>query len=354
MTSFRSLLLCGLIITIPLAMTGCSQDTAPAASEAQPPANGERLLVQSQRVIEWTDVGATVTSVDMADARARIPGILESLSVREGDLVQRGQVIGRVVDSRLGYEGAAYGAQAAAAQAQAVQAEAELSRIRFLRQNGVYAQARLDQAEAAARAARAGVTAARAQQSAVSAVAGQGVIIAPSSGRVLMAPVPPGSAVGPGTSVATITSGAMVLRLELPETLIGRVHMGSTVVATGLAVEGSPAARASVSRVYPAVTGGQIMADVDMPGLGSTMVGRRVTARVASGERQAIVVPRRFIETRYGIDYVSFISRDSVVSSVPVQFAPSDEADRVEILAGVKAGDVLIMTAPALARASGQ
>jgi RND family efflux transporter MFP subunit len=256
-------------------------------------------------------------------------------------------VIGRVVDSRLGYEGAAYGAQAAAAQAQAAQAEAELSRIRFLRQNGVYAQARLDQAEAAARAARAGVAAARAQQSAVNAVAGQGAIIAPSSGRVLMAPIPPGSAVGPGTSVATITSGAMILRLELPETLMGQVRVGSAVIATGLAVEGSPAARATVSRVYPAVTGGQMMADVDMPGLGSTMVGRRVTARVATGDRQAIVVPRRFVETRYGIDYVSIISRTGVVTSVPVQIAPSDEVDRVEILAGVKAGDVLMATAPA-------
>lgn len=345
----RPLLLFSLLLTAPLALAACSQEAAPV-SDAQAPATGERLLVQPQRVTEWTDVGATVTSVDMADARARIPGILESLSVREGDLVQRGQVIGRVVDSRLGYEGAAYGAQAAAAQAQAAQAQAELSRIRFLRQNGVYAQARLDQAEAAARAAQAGVAAARAQQSAVNAVAGQGAIIAPSSGRVLMAPVPPGSAVGPGTSVATITSGAMILRLELPETMMGRVHMGSPVIATGLAVEGSPAARATVGRVYPAVTGGQMMADVDMPGLGSTMVGRRVTARVATGERQAIVIPRRFIETRYGIDYVAIIGRDAAVASVPVQIAPSDQADHVEILAGVKASDVLIVADSAPAR----
>lgn len=350
MTKPRALLLSGLLLSMPLTLSACSEEPAPT-EDARAPANAERLVVQPQSVVEWKDVGATVTSVDMADARARIPGILESLSVREGDLVQRGQVIGRVVDSRLGYEGAAYGAQAAAAQAQAVQAEAELSRIRFLKQNGVYAQARLDQAEAAARAARAGVTAARAQQSAVNAVAGQGAIIAPSSGRVLMAPIPPGSAVGPGTSVATITSGAMILRLELPETLMGQVRVGSAVIATGLAVEGSPAARASVSRVYPAVTGGQMMADVEMPGLGSTMVGRRVTARVATGERQAIIVPRRFVETRYGIDYVSVINRTGILASVPVQIAPSDGADRVEILAGIKAGDVLMATAAVAASA---
>ncbi|MEQ1510687.1 MAG: efflux RND transporter periplasmic adaptor subunit [Sphingopyxis sp.] len=337
----RHIWLSALVLAMPLSLSACS-DEAPPTRDAPAPANVERRLIQATRVTEWKDVGATITSVDMADARARIPGILESLSVREGDLVRRGQVIGRVVDNRLGYEGAAYGAQAAAAQAQAAQAEAELSRIRFLHRNGVYAQARLDQAEAAARAARAGVAAARAQQSAVNAMAGQGAIIAPSSGRVLMAPVPPGSAVGPGVSVATITSGSMIMRLELPETLAGQVHVGSAVIATGMAVAGSPASRASVSRIYPAVTGGQMMADVEMPGLGSTMVGRRVTARVATGEREAIMVPRRFVETRYGIDYVSIIGRGNAVSSVPIQIAPTEGPAMVEILSGVSAGDVLI------------
>ena len=251
----------------------------------------------------------------MADARARIPGILESLTVREGDLVRKGQMIGRVVDSRLGYEGAAYGAQAAAAQAQVAQAEAELARVKYLHANGVYAQARLDQAEAAARAARAQVNAAKAQQSAVGAVAGQGAVVAPSAGRVLTAQVPAGSAVAPGTSIATITSGPMVLRLELPETLAGKVRVGSAVLATGLA-DGAKgvAPRATVSRVYPAVT----------------------------GEREALIVPRRFVETSYGIDYVTIRVGKNSASRVPVQIAPSDDPARAEILSGAATGDTLI------------
>ena len=94
MSHLRGLLLSGLLLSMPLALTACSDDPAPV-DQSRAPANAERLVVQPQQVIEWKDVGATVTSVDMADARARIPGILESLSVREGDLVRRGQVIGR-------------------------------------------------------------------------------------------------------------------------------------------------------------------------------------------------------------------------------------------------------------------
>lgn len=332
------------LFAMSLPLAACSGDGPTRASEGKTAAiAGEQLRLAPATVTEWKDVGALVTSVDMADARARIPGILENLTVREGDLVRKGQVIGRVVDSRLGYEGAAHGAQAAAAQAQAAQAEAELARVKYLHANGVYAQARLDQAEAGARAARAQVNAARAQQSAVGAVAGQGAVVAPSTGRVLIAQVPAGSAVAPGTSIATITSGPMVLRLELPETLGDKVHVGSVVIATGLIDDATTVPpRAGISRIYPSVTGGQMSADVQMPGLASNIVGRRVTARVAVGERQALIVPRHFVETGYGIDYVTIRVGKDAASRVPVQIAPSDDPARVEILSGAATGDTLI------------
>ena len=148
----RHFILPAAMVTLSLTFSACGGGASLPADQAAE-VKGESLVLRSVAVTEWKDVGALVTSVDMADARARIPGILESLTVREGDLVRKGQVIGRVVDSRLGYEGAAYGAQAAAAQAQVAQAEAELARDKYLHANGVSAQARLDQAEAAARAA---------------------------------------------------------------------------------------------------------------------------------------------------------------------------------------------------------
>ena len=345
---FRRGPLLSLLAITSLTLSGCGSGE-PAPSENSEPVSGERLVLQPSTVTEWKDVSALVTSEDMADARARIAGILDSLTVREGDLVRKGQVIARVVDSRFGYEGAAYGAQAAAAQAQAAQADAELARVKYLHANGVYAQARLDQAEAAARAARAQVSAARAQQSAVGAIAGQGAVIVPSAGRVLIAQVPAGSAVAPGTSIATITSGPMVLRLELPETLADKIHVGSAVLATGLAgdkpasEQGAAAPRATVGRVYPAVSGGQMTADVPIPGLANSMVGRRVSARVAVGERQVLVIPRRFIETSYGIDYVTILVRKNAASRVPVQITPTDDPARVEILSGASKGDTLIV-----------
>lgn len=336
----RALLASTLAVLVPLA--GCGGGAEPPAPAAIA-YRGATLSVQPRQTTDWRDVSATVTSVDQAQAMARIPGILTTLTVREGDRVAKGQVIGRIVDSHLGYQAGAYGAQAAAAEAQAGQARAELARVQFLYDRGVYAQARLDQAQAGARAAEAQIRAARAQQAAVSAVAGQGAVTAPSAGRVLTASVPAGSAVAPGMVIATITSGAIVLRLDLPEGLAATIRPGATVIADfgdGTKRQGS------VTTLYPAVAGGVVAADVAMSGLDDRLIGRRVSARIAAGQRAAILVPRRAIKTAFGTDSVRLVGKDGAVATVPVQIAATPDPDRVEILSGVAAGDRLAIGTP--------
>ncbi|MBC2662255.1 efflux RND transporter periplasmic adaptor subunit [Novosphingobium flavum] len=306
------------VLALPLA--GCSSSTENPAAEAKAPA-GPRLTLAAQDAVDWQEVSAEITTVDQAQVIARIPGILASLSVREGDLVRKGQAIGRVVDSQLGYQSAAVGAQAA-------QARAELARVKFLYQNGVYAKARLEQAEAMAASASA-------QHAAVGAVAGQGVVIAPASGRVLRADIPAGAPVAPGMVLATITAGPTVVRLDLPESLAAKVHAGSRVVVAGLS-EGR------VAKVYPAVQAGTVNADVDVPGIDGTLIGRRVAARVETGRRKALLVPSSYVTTRYGIDYVTVLAKDGGASQVPVQTAPAAEPGKVELFSGASAGDVLI------------
>ncbi|MCF8708960.1 efflux RND transporter periplasmic adaptor subunit [Rhizorhapis sp. SPR117] len=338
----RRLKLGGLLLMLALAACGGGQDTE--TDQAQRVA-GERLVVRPSEITEYKDVGAEITTEKQADARARIPGILISLNVRDGDMVRKGQHIGTVSDTRLGYESSAYGAQAAAAAAQAAQAKAELDRTRFLYDNGVYAKARLDQAKAAADAAAAQVAAAKAQQSAVQAVAGQGAIYAPASGRVLHADIPVGSAVAPGMSIASITAGQPVLRIEVPESLAGALNRGASVIATGLnPADQENAPRGTVTRVYPAVSAGRMQADVTVPGLDARFIGRKVTVLLEIGKRKAIAVPRRFITTRFGVDYALLAVGNGQATEVPVQVAPLPEGGKVEILSGVSAGDTLIAT----------
>lgn len=328
---------------LPLGLVACGSGEQPVSEEVKSQASGPRQVIGLTQTINWQDVGAQIATEDQAQVLARIPGILTSLSVAEGDYVRRGQVIGRIRDSQLGYQASAYGAQAAAAQAQTVQAQANLKRVRYLFDNGVYTQARLDQAIAAARAADAQTAAARAQKQAVQAVSGQGALIAPASGRVLMADVPAGSPVAPGMPIATITAGPVVLKLDLPEALAVSVHPGSEIIAS--LPEGGEL-RGSISKIYPSVMGGQVRADAVIAGLDGSLIGRRISARLAVGLREALLVPQDYVSTAFGIDSVWIVPRDGPAASVPVQTAPSGEEGMVEILSGVQSGETIEKRAP--------
>lgn len=310
------------------------------------PARGERLTVTEAVIDAVKPVSAVVASRDLGEARARIPGTLTQLNVREGDTVRQGQVIGVVTDNRVGLETAAFGAQVAAAEAEAARARADLSRIQTLFDRGIYAQARLDQALAASQAANAQVRAARAVRAASAETGAQGRILAPTSGRVLVADVPAGSVVSAGQSVATITAGPLVLRLELPEAQGRNLRVGQSVMVSSEDLPGVTAG--TIAQVYPASTAGQTTADISVAGLSSDRVGQRVIVQAPVGQRSALVIPRRFVSTRYGIDFVRTVDPAGRVSEAPVQLGGPAGEDRVEVLSGLAAGHVVL--APEAAR----
>lgn len=328
------------LAAILLSLAACEADK-PATPAATAMPAGQQLKLRPTSIADMKSLSGEITSRDQAEARARIPGTLTSLGVRAGDAVTRGQRIATITDSRLGYETSAATAQAIAAEAEAIRARAELARIQDLYRNKVYAKARLDTAIAMSRAADAQAAAARAQQGASASIAGQGAVLAPAAGRVLRADVPAGSVVTPGQSIATITAGPPVLRLTLPESLAGSLRVGAAVTLTDTP---DVPRTGHITQIYPAITGGQVIADAALPGLSERFIGRRVGAAIETGRRNAIIVPRRFVTTRFGIDQVDVVTNNSI-SAVPVQTTPVPGSDDVEILSGVGAGDTLFRAA---------
>lgn len=339
----------GLAAVLVLALAACGRSPqrveAPAVG-----AVGERLVLAERTVADLKPVAALVTTKDMAEARARIGGTLVRLTVKEGDEVRKGQVVAVVTDQRLALETRAYRAQAAAAAAEATRARADLGRIQTLYEKGVYAKARLEQAQAAASAAQSQLDAVRAQGAAAAELERQGEVLAPASGRVLRADAPAGSVVGPGQSVATITAGEPLLRLEIPEAQAHALKVGDSVA---IVAEDLPGVAPSglIEQVYPAVASGQVVADIRVAGLGSGLVGQRVRVLVKVGARQALMIPRRFVATRYGVDFVRVAGRDGGAADVAVQVAAGPAADEVEVLSGLGRGDVIV--APTRARTQG-
>jgi RND family efflux transporter MFP subunit len=335
----RWLHLSGVALAASLVVAACGGK--PASAPKLAPAAGERFTVREQQIADLKPVSASVTTKRMAEARSRIGGTLVRLNVKEGDLVRQGQAIGVVVDQRIGLETRAYDAQVGAAQAEYARAQGDLARTRDLYEHGVYAKARMDQVEAAAKAAAGTLGAARAQRAASAESGAQGAILAPADGRVLQIAVPAGSVVTPGQQIATLTAGEVVVRIEAPEADMHALKLGQSLLVTP-DDPAQGAISAVVAQVYPAVTAGRVTADLTAAGLSSQFVGQRVRISLPIGQRQALIVPAWLVFNRYGVDYARVLAKDGSATDAPVQTAPTGEPAQLEILSGLAPGDVLV------------
>ena len=141
-----------------------------------------------------------------------------------------------------------------------------------------------------------------------------------------------------------ITTGAPVLRIELPESEAANLKQGESI--RFLADDSEEPRFATIRQVYPAVSSGRVMADIDASGIDRQLVGGRVRVMAPAGERVAIVIPDAYIDTRYGADYARLSRKGGIVIEVPVQRGSrvplEDMPDGVEILSGLRAGDVIL------------
>lgn len=315
----------------------------PAASWAQ----DEPYQVSETEITDQKAVFATVQSVDVTMARARLSGTIGELRIDEGDRVEAGEVIAVVVDNQIAPQIGSLNAQLAAVTAQLEQARADLARDQRLYERGLVAEARLEAARTQVEVYENQVASARQQRAVTVQRSREGDVLAPATGVVLSVPVTAGSVVMPGEQIAEIATDLYVLRLSLPERHASFVREGDPVqLAGGALTEDGLAATGTIRQVYPRIEAGRVTADAVVEGLGDFFVGERVRVLVSTDARRGIVIPARLIETRYGLDYVSVLDEtghphDVVVQRGGRQDGPDGEA-RVEILSGLQSGDLLV------------
>jgi len=309
-----------------------------------PTAAQDRLVIAPVTVDDLKPVFATVDSVRTVEARTRIAGTLDRLAIREGDTVQPGEVVALVADPKLGLQRAALDARLDALAAQRRQAQLELERTRQLRLTGAATQARLDEAETAVQVIEAQLAAVRAERAVIDQQAREGEVLAPQSGRVLAVHAVAGAVVMPGEPIATIATDRYVLRLRIPERHARFLRAGDPVQvgARGLsAKDGVALGEGRIVLVYPRLEAGQVVADVEVAGLGDFFVGERVEVTIVGDRRETILIPESFLIRGAGVDLV----RLQGGATVPVQPGPAHILGGVamrEILSGLRSGDVVM------------
>ena len=308
-------------------------------------AGAETLTVKQISIADEKAVFATVESISVVPARSRIGGTVAQLHAREGDAVTRGQAIAVVGDEKLVLQMKSLDAQMEALQAQADQAQTDFDRVEGLVERGTLPRTRLDEARTALNVAQNNLRAKTAERGVIQQQQTEGQVLAPQDGRVLKRLVAVGSVVLPGDPIVTVAQQDFKLRLRIPEEHARSLKAGDRVRLDGGEVDEHSARWGVIDLVYPQIEEGRVIADAKVEGLGEYFVGDRRRIWIAGGERAAFVIPSSYVTTRFGIDYVQLHQAAGTIS-VPVQrgrdYPTPGLPDGLEILSGVRAGDVLV------------
>jgi RND family efflux transporter MFP subunit len=295
--------------------------------------------VKRQQVDDRKAVIATVEPVHELSARARIGGTIAALTVKEGDRVAAGDRIAVIADQKLLLQMEALQARIQAQQAERDQAQVEFGRMQQLRGSGTVSQSQFDQARTRLDVVERTLQALRSDRQVVEQQAAEGAVLAPGAGRVLKVPVSEGSVVMSGEAIAAVAADNYVLRLQLPERHARFLHAGDKILigSRGLQEQDEEAPRQGrVALVYPQIDQGRVIADVEVEGLGDYFVGERTRVYIATGKRDALVVPEDYVYRRFGVSYARLTDGTEVVIQVglPVEGG-------IEILAGLHEGDTV-------------
>jgi RND family efflux transporter MFP subunit len=298
--------------------------------------------VNQGQVEDRKSVFATVESVDVVAARARIGGTVTELLVDEGSSVQASQRIARVVDEKLALQLKSIEAQIDSFRSQKDLTTTALVRAEQLFASGTIPKARLDEARTNREVADRSLASAQAERQVLVQTSVEGDVLSPASGRILKVQVRKGSVILPGEPIAILAAEAYILRLQLPERHAMFISEGDEVQVAqrGLGAltsnSGDKLRSGLIRQVYPEIKQGRVSADVEVAGLGDFFVGERIRVWIGTGARTAIVVPADFLYSRYNLTFAKLSDGREVVVQPGLP-----QSGGVEVLSGLVPGDVL-------------
>lgn len=315
-------------------------------------AANEVITVEPVDLPIWKPVYGRIEARDSIPARARIGGTLQELTVTEGDSVNAGQVIARITDDKLDFQLKAAQSQLNSVKSQLSNAETDLERGEALLKRGVTTNQRQDALRTQVDVLKGQIAAQEAQIKVIEQQMAEGAVLAPLAGRVVSVPQAAGAVIMPGEPVANIGGGGFYLRLAIPERHASALQQGAEITVT----TGAGEQTGTLARIYPQIENGRVVADVEVPDLSSTFVDARVLVRVPVGSTTALMVPATALENISGIDRVVLDSADGPVARIvlPGAHLMRDGIEMVEIVTGLRAGDQVFATPPALPQPAAQ
>jgi multidrug efflux system membrane fusion protein len=212
-------------------LAGCGQETAPPEL---PPRAILWQRVSAENVSEKRVISGIVTAISDTRLAFEVGGIVDTVEVSLGDGVENGQVLARLDPEP--FELSVRDAEAVLAEARALResARADYSRAKLLYEASVASLQEYERATARRDSQDSQVSAAEARLNLTRRDLRRSVLRAPFAGSISVKEIDPAMKLASGQIAFEMDSGESGLRVEvqMPETLIARVHQGDKVSIT--------------------------------------------------------------------------------------------------------------------------
>jgi membrane fusion protein, multidrug efflux system len=318
-----------------------AKQTAAAALAAQPVQSTIELVAsdvvqaKTRNLAQGLAISGALKAVNSAIIKARVPGELQGLTVREGDLVKAGQVVARVDATEYASRVKQAQEQADSARAQIDIAQRQFDNNRALVDQGFISKTALDTSSSNLVAAQANHKAAMASVEVARKSVEDTVLRSPISGIVSQRLAQPGERIGVDARVLEIVD---LSRIELEAAISAADSVDVSVGQEAqLQIEGaSQALAARVVRINPSAQAGSrsVLVYLSIANAAGLRQGLFAQGTLGTAQRSMLAVPLSAVRTDKPAPYLQTIENGQVVQRT-VELGPRGDADG-EVMVGVK------------------
>lgn len=318
-----------------LSLSSCSRKRAEAPAPALTSVRVQVTTVQREVAPAIIEVPGIVRPAERATIAARIPGVIETLSVTLGQSVKRGELLVGLATPELS-------ARLAQARVQLEQAEREEKRNRELASSGA------DTADAA-RAAAERLRSASAAVAESEAMLAYAKICAPYDGRVAQKLVYAGDLATPGLPLLVFErASALQVEAAVPASLAPALMLGAE-----FAIQVSSVAAPTTGTVTEIAAAADpvshtVLVKLDLSSPDPAWSGRTVRVQLRGEPAETLLVPTGCV-SRFGQIERVFVVADTKAVLRLVKTGAL-HGDRIELLAGVTAGETIVLAPPGTLR----
>lgn len=336
------------VVALAAALGACTPDKAELAYAELSPLSVQVIQAEATTSPKTIEVYGIVQPARQAFVSSRVMGPIVTVKTWAGATVSKGQILIEIQpETSKGQVAQAEGALAQASAALAM-AERNLKRYQNLHTEKAASEVELDIAQMQHDQAKGAVDQAQGAVHTAKTVAGEAGVTAPFAARVVERLVEVGDMAAPGRPLIRLESlEGRRLWLNVREADIGRLELDQRVPVTldsrtdngtidGTVVEIMPSADPATHTFTVKVD----LGSVDLP---SGISGR---AAIPGDAVERIIIPATAVHRRGGLELVIVRADDNSSRTRAVTTGAAVAEGRVEILSGIKAGDIVVVDAP--------